>query len=72
MLLFLVLSFLEIRDERRQKSISVEFNFATVFVLKHCVCTTYLMIIYGKIYSLVKILRKYRAGHLLLKAVQNA
>jgi len=29
-ILFLVLSFLEIRADRRQKSISVEFSFATV------------------------------------------
>jgi len=30
---FLILSFLEIRAERRQKSISVEFSFATVLLL---------------------------------------
>jgi len=29
------LSFLEIRAERRQKFISVEFSFATVFAFKH-------------------------------------
>jgi hypothetical protein len=29
------LSFLEILAERRQKSISVEFNFAIVFAFKH-------------------------------------
>ena len=29
------MSFLEIRAERRQKSISVEFSFATVFAFKH-------------------------------------
>ena len=34
-ILFLILSFLEIRAERRQKSISVEFSFATVFAFKH-------------------------------------
>jgi hypothetical protein len=33
-ILFLILSFLEIRAERRQKSISVEFSFATVFAFK--------------------------------------
>ena len=30
-ILFLILFFLEIRAKRRQKSISVEFSFATVF-----------------------------------------
>ena len=34
-IVFLILSFLEIRAERRQKSISVEFSFATVFAFKH-------------------------------------
>ena len=34
-ILFLILSFLEIRAERRQKSISVEFSFPTVFAFKH-------------------------------------
>ena len=29
------MSFLEILAERRQKSISVEFNFAVVFAFKH-------------------------------------
>jgi len=33
-MVFLILSFLEIRAERRQKSISVEFSFATVFAFK--------------------------------------
>jgi len=32
---FLILFFLEIRAERRQKSISVEFSFPTVFAFKH-------------------------------------
>ena len=32
------MSFLEIQAERRQKSISVEFSFATVFAFKHHVC----------------------------------
>ena len=35
MIVFLILSFLEILAERRQKSISVEFNFATVFAFNH-------------------------------------
>jgi len=45
MIVFLILFFLEILAERRQKSISVEFNFATVFAFKHhvycsiCNCT---------------------------------
>jgi phosphoheptose isomerase len=34
MIVYLTLSFLEILAERRQKSISVEFNFATVFAFK--------------------------------------
>jgi hypothetical protein len=34
-IVFLILSFLEILAERRQKSISVEFNFAIVFPFKH-------------------------------------
>jgi len=33
--LFLILSFLEIRAERRQKSISVELSFAVVFAFRH-------------------------------------
>ena len=33
-IVFLILSFLEILAERRQKSISVEFNFAVVFAFK--------------------------------------
>ena len=39
-ILFLILSFLEIRAERRQKFISVEFSFATVFAFKHHVSAT--------------------------------
>jgi hypothetical protein len=42
---FLILSFLEIRDERRQKSISVEFSFATVFVFKHHVSGAYVIVL---------------------------
>jgi len=42
MIIFLILSFLEILAERRQKSISVEFNFATVFCFQTpcfcCIC----------------------------------
>ena len=34
-IVFLILSFLESRAERRQKSISVEFSFANTFVFKH-------------------------------------
>jgi hypothetical protein len=39
---FLILSFLEIRAERRQESISVEFSFATVLAFKHHVSAAYL------------------------------
>jgi hypothetical protein len=35
MIIFIILSFLEIVAERRQKFISVEFNFAIVFASKH-------------------------------------
>ena len=34
-ILFLILSFLEIQADRRQKSISVEFSFVMVFAFKH-------------------------------------
>ena len=44
--LFLILSFLEIRAERRQKSISVEFSFATVFAFKRHVSAARLTINY--------------------------
>jgi hypothetical protein len=43
---FLILSFLEIQDERRQKSISVEFSFATVFAFKHHVSATYVIVLF--------------------------
>jgi len=39
--LFLILSFLEIRAERRQKSISVELSLAVVFALRHHVSAAY-------------------------------
>ena len=42
---FLILSFLEIRAERRQKSISVEFSFATVFAFKHHVSAAYVIVV---------------------------
>jgi hypothetical protein len=42
---FLILSFLEIRAERRQKSISVEFSFATVFAFKHKVSAAYVIVL---------------------------
>ena len=38
-ILFLILFFLEIHVERRQKSISVELSFAMVFAFKHPVYT---------------------------------
>jgi hypothetical protein len=39
------LSFLEIRAERRQKSISVEFSFAAVFASKHPVSAAYVFVL---------------------------
>jgi len=43
-IVFLILSFPEIRAERRQKSISVEFSFATVFASKHHVSAAYVIV----------------------------
>ena len=45
MIVFLILSFLEIRAERRQKSISVEFSFVTAFYFKHHVSAAYVTVI---------------------------
>jgi hypothetical protein len=45
MTVFLILSFLEILAERRQKSISVEFSFATVFTFKHHVSAAYVIVL---------------------------
>ena len=45
MIVFLILSFLEILAERRQKTISVEFNFATVFAFKHHVSVAYVIVL---------------------------
>jgi len=39
------LSFLEIPVERRQKSISVEFNFAVVFAFNHPVSAVYVIVL---------------------------
>jgi hypothetical protein len=39
------LSFLESRAERRQKSISVEFSFVTIFVFNHHVSATYVTVL---------------------------
>src|SRR5215510_6438384 len=44
-MVFLILSFLEIRAERRQKSISVELSFATVFSFKHHVSAAYVIVL---------------------------
>ena len=44
-IVFLILSFLEIRAQRRQKSISVEFSFATVFAFKHHVSAAYVFVL---------------------------
>jgi hypothetical protein len=43
--MFLIFSFLEIRAERRQKSISVEFSFATIFVFKQHVSAAYIIVL---------------------------
>ena len=43
-MVFLILSFLEIQAERRQKSISVEFSFATVFPFKHHVSDAHISV----------------------------
>jgi hypothetical protein len=39
------LFFLEIQAERRQKSISVEFSFVTVFAFKHHVSAAYVIVL---------------------------
>ena len=44
-IVFLILSFLEVRAERRQKSISVKFSFATVFAFKHHVSAAYVIVL---------------------------
>ena len=44
-IVFVILSFLEIRADRRQKSISVEFSFATVFAFKHPVSAAYVIVL---------------------------
>ena len=44
-ILFLILSFPEIRAERRQKSISVELSFARVFAFKHHVSAAYVIVL---------------------------
>jgi len=44
-MVFLILSFLEIRADRRQKSISVEFSFDTVFAFKHPVSAAYVIVL---------------------------
>ena len=44
-IVFLILSFLEILAERHHKSISVEFNFAVVFVFKHPVSAAYVIVL---------------------------
>jgi len=44
-MVFLILSFLEIRADLRQKSISVEFSFATVFAFTHDVSAAYVIVL---------------------------
>jgi hypothetical protein len=43
---FLIFSFLEILAERRQNSISVEFNFANVFAFKNHVSAAYVIVLF--------------------------
>ena len=45
---FIILSFLESRAERRQKSISVEFSLATIFAFKHYVSAAYVIVLLTK------------------------
>jgi len=40
------LSFLEIRAERRQKSISVKLSFAVVFAFRHHVSAAYVIVLF--------------------------
>ena len=44
--LFLILSFLEIRAERRQKPISVELSFVVVFAFRHHVSAAYVIVLF--------------------------
>jgi len=44
-IVFLILFFLEIRADRRQKFISVEFSFDTVFAFKHKVSAVYVIVL---------------------------
>ena len=44
-MVFLILSFLESQAERRQKSISVELSFATIFAFKHYVSALYVIVL---------------------------
>jgi hypothetical protein len=45
MIVFPILSFPEILAERRQKSISVEFSFATVFAFEYHVSAAYVSVL---------------------------
>ena len=47
MIVFLILSFLEILAERHQKLISVKFNFAIVFAFKHRVSAAYVIVLFN-------------------------
>ena len=44
-IVFLILPFLEIRADCHRKSVSVEFNFDTVFALKHHVSAAYVIVL---------------------------
>ena len=50
--MFLILSFLEIWAECRQKSFSVEFSFATIFALKHPVSAACAIILLNTLFLL--------------------
>jgi len=49
--LFLILSLLEIRAERRQKSIFVELSFAVVFAFRHLVSAAYVTVLFTIYYA---------------------
>jgi len=44
--LFLIVSFLEIRAERRQKSISLELSFSVHFAFRHHVSAAYVIVLF--------------------------
>ena len=61
--IFLILFFLEIRAARRQKSISVEFSFTTVFAFKRHVSAAYVTVLLTKntFYHILLITNMFRS-----------